>query len=200
MTKRNPLDRQKRSFTPSLPSLAQVAEDVSEDAALEESLPTPAPAMLEPRSPQEQAALLRDLMGRLHHLLQREAQRALGRQPSLGQVLALDQLRQEPEGLSSAELAERAHLAPASLVPILNHLVKNGLVQRKKLRGPARDRVTLTDKGREETREVVERHHRDLAEILSVLPDADREAMELLLSRAVNRLESRFVRSSRLGR
>jgi DNA-binding MarR family transcriptional regulator len=177
-----------------------VAEDVSEDAALEESLPTPAPAMLEPRSPQEQAALLRDLMGRLHHLLQREAQRALGRQPSLGQVLALDQLRQEPEGLSSAELAERAHLAPASLVPILNHLVKDGLVQRKKLRGPRRDRVSLTEKGREETREVVERHHRDLVEILSALPDADREAMELLLSRAATRLESRFERSSPPGR
>jgi DNA-binding MarR family transcriptional regulator len=200
MTKRNPLDRQKRSFTPNLPSLAHGPVSEAASATAEEPLPTPAAAILEPRSAQEQAALLRDLLGRLHQLLQREAQRALGRQPSLGQVLVLDQLRREPEGMSSAELAERAHVAPASLVPILNHLVKDDMVERKKLRGPAKDRISLTDKGMEESGEVVERHRRDLAEILSVLPNADREAMELLLTRAADRLESRFVRSSRLGR
>jgi len=200
MTRRNPLDRQKRSFTPNLPSLARVAESTAGGAAAEAPQVEPVSAAITPRSPEEQARLLRDLLGRLHHLLQREAQRALGRQRSLGQVLALDQLCRAPEGLSSAELAERANLAPASLVPILNHLVKDGLVQRKKLRGPSRDRVHLTEKGREETREVVERHHRDLVEILSALPDADREAMELLLSRAAARLESRFVRSSPPGR
>lgn len=200
MTKRNPLDRQKRSFTPNLPSLARVAESTVGGAAAEAPQVAPMPAAITPRSPEEQARLLRDLLGRLHHLLQREAQRALGRQRSLGQVLALDQLCRAPDGLSSAELAERTHLAPASLVPILNHLVKDRLVQRKKLRGPRRDRVSLTEKGREKTQEVVERHHRDLVEILSALPDADREAMELLLSRAAARLESRFVRSSPPGR
>ena len=200
MTKRNPLDRQKRSFTPNLPSLARVVESAAGGAAAEAPQVKPMPVAVTPRSPEEQARLLRDLLGRLHHLLQREAQRALGRQRSLGQVLVLDQLGRAPDGLCSAELAERAHLAPASLVPILNHLAKAGLVQRKKLRGPRQDRVSLTEKGREETREVVERHHRDLVEILSALPDADREAMELLLSRAAARLESRFVRSSPAGR
>jgi len=199
MTKRNPLDRQKRSFTPNLPSLARVAESVPGGAMAEAPLADPAVAIT-PHSPEEQAAHLRDLLGRLHHLLQREAQRALGRQPSLGKVLALDHLRREPDGLSSAELAERAHLAPASLAPILNPLVKDGLVERKKRSGPNGDRVRLTEKGREETRQLVERHHRDLVEILSALPDADREAMELLLTRAADRLESRFVRSPRLGR
>ena len=200
MTKRNPLDRQKRSFTPNLPSLARVAESTAGAATAQAPQVEPVPVAIPPRSPEEQARLLRDLLGRLHHLLQREAQRALGRQPSLGQVLVLDQLGRAPDGLSSAELAERAHLAPTSLVPLLNHLVKDGLVQRKKLRGPRRDRVSLSEKGREEAQEVVERHHRDLVEILSVLPDADREAMELLLSRAAARLESRFVRPSPPGR
>jgi MarR family transcriptional regulator for hemolysin len=204
MTKRNPLDRQKRSFTPNLPSLAPAPEGVPGVDALgapdEEFLPLPVPVTDAPNSPEEQAAALRDVVGRLHHLLQREAQRSLGRQLSLAKVLALEHLHREPEGLSSTELAERAHLAPASLVPILNHLVKEGLAQRNKLSGPRKDRVTLTEKGREETLEVVQRHQRDLAEILSVLPDADREAMELLLSRALSRLESRFVRPTRVGR
>ena len=198
MTKRNPLDRQKRSFTPNLPSLAQVAESMTGGALAEAPLMQPV-SPLTPNSPEEQAAHLRDLLGRLHQLLQREAQRVLGRQCSLGKMMTLDQLHHEPEGLCSAELAERAHLTPASLAPILTPLVKDGLVERKKLRGRSRDRICLTEKGREETREMVERHRRDLVEILSVLPEADREAMELLLTRAAHRLESRFVRTSRLG-
>ncbi len=207
--RQDPEEKRKKGPTPDLPSLARVAQRVAASSMLSatstelDSEPEEVANIDEDESritPEERAALLWDLLGRAYHLVLAEVKGSLGKENSLTRVALLDQLLQTRRGLSSVVLADRLHLPLGSLRSLVTRMQRQKLVQRKVGRGRTPDRVTLSAKGKKLAAEVVGRHHRDLAEILRAVPEANVESLRAELAQTVEGLEARFARQSRLER
>jgi DNA-binding MarR family transcriptional regulator len=189
-----------RGPTPELPSLARLAQriagaEAAGEAAQQAEVTAEADLAPDGPTPEERAAALWDHLGRIYHLIRREAGRFQER--SLARINLLAGLHRSG-GLSADELAERTRLSPGTLQSLLARMKKEGLVARKTGRGSA-GKVKLTAKGNKTAREMVARHHRDLAEILRALPDEDVKELERSLGSALEKLEGRF-RSRRSAR
>jgi DNA-binding MarR family transcriptional regulator len=103
-------------------------------------------------------------------------------------------------GLNQSRLAKAVFLDRSSLVPILEALTKEGIIERSGSKTDKRiRRVFITEKGRallEELRVLVDEHESDLAEPLS---EAERGMLSELLQKISDHQRSGDTSSSSLG-
>lgn len=101
---------------------------------------------------------------------------AQGLSSARGHVLA--QLLESPEGLTPAQLADRAGTTPPSMTGVLRSLEREGLVRRKALPTDRRSqRVLLTASGRRRVEALLPLMARRLADLAGTLRPDERSAM-----------------------
>jgi DNA-binding MarR family transcriptional regulator len=93
-----------------------------------------------------------------------------------GHVLA--QLFEAKDGLTPAQLADRAGTTPPSMTGVLRSLEREGLVRRKQMTGDRRSQcVLLTRAGRRRLRALLPEMAQRLCDLAEVLRPAEREVM-----------------------
>lgn len=129
-----------------------------------------------------------------HALIERELRRGLSPRCTFPQFDVLNQLDREPGGLTSGELSRRLLVTAGNLTGIIGRLEREGLLRRAVDPADRRAfRLTVTPRGRRLVRAAQQGHHRQLARLLAVLPPRDLRALQHLLGRLRDGLESRLT-------
>lgn len=128
-----------------------------------------------------------------HNLVLREVRRRLDPDLTLPQWDVLAQLSREEDedGVTPAFLSRRLIVTAGNLTGIVDRLVRRGLLRRDVDPADRRKvRLRLTAVGRTRVGKMLPRHARDLEEILSDVPRAERATLRGLLGRFNEALES----------
>ncbi|HEX6987830.1 MAG TPA: MarR family transcriptional regulator [Bacillota bacterium] len=132
----------------------------------------------------------------VHCLFIQVARRLRRRHPVPGeltllQVLVLRELAAAADSLRPSDLADRLAVTPGTVTPLVDRLIRAGLVERR--RDPADRRVlrlSLTPQGGSRLRQVEETHRRLWDRALSGLDHDQLQALAALLGRIVVTLDS----------
>jgi DNA-binding MarR family transcriptional regulator len=100
--------------------------------------------------------------------------------------------RAEAEGIAAlrvTELSERLLIRPPSVTGVVDRLVRDGLVKRESLPSDLRvKQISLTPKGRQRVRDVLDVHGGQIAKVLSGLSPAEQVELGRLLDRLLEHL------------
>ena len=109
-----------------------------------------------------------------HGLILRELRRRVPEGLTLPQFDVLAQLHRVREGMTSRELTRALLVTAGNVTGLVSRLSAMGLVERRPVPGDRRTaRIRLTARGREVMQGALPRHGRDVAALLSALPERE---------------------------
>ena len=119
-----------------------------------------------------------------HGLILRELRRRVPEQLTLPQFDVLAQLHRHDDGMTSRELTRALLVTAGNVTGIVSRLSALGLVERRPVPGDRRTaRIRLTTRGRQVMQRALPRHGREVAALLSALPERDLVQLRALLGR-----------------
>jgi DNA-binding MarR family transcriptional regulator len=119
-----------------------------------------------------------------HGLVLRELRRRVPEGLTLPQFDVLAQLHRDADGMTSRELTRALLVTAGNVTGIVRRLSALGLVERRPVPGDRRTaRIRLTPRGRQVMERALPRHAREVAALLSALPERDLVQLRALLGR-----------------
>ena len=119
-----------------------------------------------------------------HGLILRELRRRVPEDLTLPQFDVLAQLHRDPAGMTSSALTRALLVTAGNVTGIVGRLARLGLVERRPVPGDRRTaRIRLTSRGRQVMERALPRHGREVAALLSALPERDLVQLRTLLGR-----------------
>lgn len=103
---------------------------------------------------------------------------------SEGRLVVMITLYQEPEGITPSQLADRSGVTRATISAMIARMTRDGLAELKREEHDGRSKkVLLTDAGRAFLEEVLPKHYRRAASLVSNLTTDEREELLRLLQK-----------------
>lgn len=119
-----------------------------------------------------------------HGLILRELRRRAPEALTLPQFDVLAQLYRKDDGMNSRELTRALLVTAGNVTGIVRRLYALGLVERRPVPGDRRTaRIRLTARGRQVMERALPRHGREVAALMSALPERDLVQLRALLGR-----------------
>lgn len=119
-----------------------------------------------------------------HGLILRELRRRAPEALTLPQFDVLAQLYRQEDGMNSRELTRALLVTAGNVTGIVGRLSALGLVERRPVPGDRRTaRIRLTARGRQVMERALPRHGREVAALMSALPERDLVQLRALLGR-----------------